>query len=57
MTLENGIRFLADYLDGDVYYKIHRPDHNLDRCRVQFKLVSDMEAKFDQMLEIVEEYR
>ncbi len=52
MTLECGIRFLADYLKGDVYFHIDRPDHNLDRCRTQFKLVSDMEDKWDKMLSI-----
>ena len=52
MTLECGIRFLADYLSGDVYFRIHRPEHNLDRCRTQFKLVEDMEKKWQQMLEI-----
>ena len=45
MTLECGVRFLTDYLNGDVYFKIHREHHNLDRCRTQFKLVSDMEEK------------
>ena len=55
MTLECGTRFLTDYLDGDHYFGIHYPDHNLDRCRTQFKLVSDMEAKWDEMLKIVEE--
>ena len=55
MTLECGVRFLTDYLDGDHYFGIHRPDHNLDRCRTQFKLVSDMESKFEQMMKIVEE--
>ncbi len=48
---------MADYLDGDVYYKVHRRDHNLDRCRVQFKLVRDIEARMDKMINIVEEYR
>ena len=42
MTFECGMRFLADYLQGDVYFKIHREGHNLDRARTQFKLVSDM---------------
>ena len=56
MTLECGMRFLADYLQGDVYFKIHRPEHNLDRCRTQFKLVADMEKKWDEMAGIVEKY-
>ena len=55
MTLECGVRFLTDYLDGDHYFGIHYPDHNLDRCRTQFKLVTDMEAKWDEMMKIVEE--
>ena len=49
MTLECGIRFLTDYLDGDVYFKIQRPDHNLDRTRVQLALIKDMEEKWDAM--------
>ncbi len=49
MTLENGVRFLTDYLQGDVYYAIHRPEQNLDRCRTQFKLVADMERKWERM--------
>lgn len=53
MTLECGVRFLTDYLKGDVYFKIHRENHNLDRCRTQFKLVADMEAKESKMREIV----
>lgn len=52
MTYECGIRFLADYLVGDVYFKIHREHHNLDRARTQFKLVADMEAKWEEMAEI-----
>jgi thiamine kinase-like enzyme len=56
ITFEQGLRFLTDYLNGDVYYKIHRVNHNLDRCRTQFKLVSDMEACFEQMVKIVEKF-
>ena len=55
MTLECGVRFLPDYLDGDHYFGIHRPEHNLDRCRTQFKLVSEMERLWDDMAKIVEE--
>ena len=54
MTFECGMRFLTDYLQGDTYFKIHRPEHNLDRCRTQFKLVSDMEEKWDVMQGIIE---
>jgi hypothetical protein len=57
MTFECGMRFLTDHLNGDVYFKIHRVNHNLDRCRTQFKMVRDMEKKFDQMVRIVENYR
>ncbi|WP_346352743.1 aminoglycoside phosphotransferase family protein [Faecalibacterium taiwanense] len=53
MTLECGIRFLTDYLEGDHYFHIARPDRNLDRARTQFTLVRQMEEVFDQMLEIV----
>lgn len=56
MTFECGMRFLADYLNGDIYFKIHRPNHNLDRARTQFKMVADMEEKFDEMKSIVEKY-
>lgn len=56
MTLECGIRFLTDYLNGDTYFKIHREHHNLDRCRTQFKLVADMEMMIDEMEEIVNKY-
>lgn len=49
MTYENALRFLADYLDGDTYYKIDYPAHNLDRARCQCKLLTDMEAKRDEM--------
>ena len=56
MTLECGMRFLTDYLEGDTYFKIHRKHHNLDRCRCQFALVADMERKWDKMTEIVQKY-
>lgn len=56
MTLECGIRFLTDYLDGDRYFRTHYEGQNLDRCRTQFKLVSDMEAQFEQMAAIVKKY-
>ena len=57
MTLECGVRFLTDYLSGDVYFRIHRPDHNLDRARTQFKLVADMEKKAARMRAIIGEIR
>lgn len=49
MTLECGMRFLTDYIEGDTYFRIARPSHNLDRCRCQFALVADMEKKEEQM--------
>ncbi len=49
MTLECGIRFLTDYLQNDVYFKIHRPGHNWDRCRTQLKLAAEMENNMDAM--------
>ena len=55
MTLECGVRFLTDYLNGDVYFQIHYPEQNLDRCRTQFKLVQDMESKWDKMACIVQQ--
>lgn len=55
MTLECGVRFLTDFLDGDHYFGIHYPTHNLDRCRTQFKLVAEMEANWQAMEQIVRE--
>ena len=49
MTLECGIRFLTDYLQNDIYFKIHRPEHNLDRCRTQLKLLGEMEKNMYSM--------
>ena len=54
MTLECGMRFLTDYLQGDTYFRTHREGHNLDRCRTQFKLVADMEKAWDEMYAIIE---
>lgn len=53
ITFECGMRFLTDFLNGDVYFKIHRPSHNLDRARAQFKLAEDMEKHEAEMVEIV----
>lgn len=55
MTYECGMRFLTDYLQGDVYFKIHREGQNLDRARTQMKLVADMEEKWSRMEQIVAE--
>ena len=49
MTLECGMRFLTDYLDGDKYFRVHCDDHNLVRCRTQFKLVEEIEARLNEM--------
>lgn len=57
MTYECGMRFLADYLQGDIYFKVQRPKHNLDRARTQFKLVADMEEKWETMCAIVKKYK
>lgn len=57
MTLECGMRFLTDFLQGDTYFKIHRENHNLDRSRTQFGLVADMEKKWSEMAEIVAQNR
>jgi hypothetical protein len=53
ITFEIGIRFLADFLAGDVYFKVHRDGHNLDRCRTQFKLVECIEAQEPAMNRLV----
>ena len=55
MTLEVGLRFLTDYLDGDRYFKTAYEDHNLDRCRTQLKLAWDMEQKWAEMEKIAAE--
>jgi hypothetical protein len=55
MTYENGLRFLTDYLQGDTYYKIKHPRHNLDRCRTQFALVRSIEAQRDAIKRILGE--
>ncbi len=56
MTLECGMRFLTDYLDGDTYFKTAYPEHNLVRCRTQFKLASEMEKAWDEMKKIVSDF-
>jgi hypothetical protein len=53
MTYEVGIRFLTDYLQGDIYFKTKRPGHNLDRARNQLRLVERIEASTDTMSAIV----
>ena len=55
LTCELAMRFLTDYLDGDVYFKVKSPQHNLIRTRAQMKLLEDIEAKYDQMVQFIEE--
>lgn len=55
LTMECGIRFLTDYLSGDVYFKIKRPEHNLDRCRTQMALVESIESLLPEMQKMVEQ--
>ncbi|KAL3803188.1 hypothetical protein HJC23_003463 [Cyclotella cryptica] len=52
-----GLRFLADHLAGDKYFKTQRENQNLDRCRTQFKTVADMEVHYDEMKAVIEEWR
>jgi aminoglycoside phosphotransferase (APT) family kinase protein len=54
ITFTIGLRFLTDYIAGDTYFRIHRPGHNLDRCRTQFKLVESIEAHEDEMQRFVD---
>ena len=56
MTLECGLRFLADFLCGDPYFAVTHPTHNLERARAQFSLAADMERRFDEMREIVKRF-
>ena len=53
MTFECGLRFLTDYLAGDIYFRTHRPNHNLDRCRTQFELLRQMEQDYPTMTQII----
>jgi hypothetical protein len=57
MTLEVGIRFLTDYLEGDVYFKTHHEGHNLDRCRTQLKLVERIEEQEKEMNAFIRKVR
>jgi thiamine kinase-like enzyme len=54
MTLEQGVRFLTDYLQGDAYYKVSRDEHNLDRCRTQLKLLESIEQQEERMDRLVQ---
>ena len=53
ITFEQVLRFLMDYLDGDRYYKIKYPEHNLVRTRAQYKLLTSMEAQLEEMNGVV----
>ena len=55
LTLEQAIRFLTDYLDGDTYFHVDYPEHNLVRTRTQIKLVADMEACMEELKAFVRE--
>ena len=57
VTFAIGLRFLTDHLAGDVYFKTHRKQHNLERCRAQFAMVRDMESKAERMQAIIDRYR
>lgn len=57
MTYEVALRFLADYLDGDTYFRIDHPSHNLERARCQIALLLDMEKKRSEMEEVVQELK
>lgn len=54
MTCELALRFLTDYINGDEYFKVNSPDHNLIRARAQMKLLTELEAKYDEMVEYVD---
>lgn len=55
MTLMIGLRFLTDFLQGDIYFKISRENHNLHRCRTQFKLLREIEENEDRLIQIINE--
>ncbi len=55
LTYENGIRFLTDYLLGDVYFRVKRPGHNLDRCRTQFALLRELERRENELGRMVKD--
>lgn len=55
ITIELASRFLADHINGDKYFRIHRPNHNLDRARCQIRLAQDMMDKYDKMCRIVKD--
>jgi len=56
ITFETGLRFLTDHLAGDTYFKIHRPGHNLDRCRTQFALVARLEEQLPDLRAVLKQF-
>lgn len=54
ITCELAMRFLTDYIDGDLYFKVRSPEHNLIRARAQMRLLADVEEKYDRLCEIIE---
>ena len=56
IILEQAVRFLTDYLEGDIYYKSHRPNHNLDRCRTQLKLFESIIEQKERLEKVIEAY-
>ncbi|MBQ5861042.1 MAG: aminoglycoside phosphotransferase family protein, partial [Alistipes sp.] len=57
ITFEQVLRFLMDYIDGDKYYKIAYPDHNLVRTRAQYKLLQSMERQYPEMQAVIREIK
>ena len=55
ITFTIGLRFLTDFLSGDVYFRVHRPGHNLDRCRTQFRLIESIDEQEEAMQKLVRE--
>lgn len=56
LTLECGMRFLTDHINGDTYFRTKRENHNLDRCKTQFRLVKEMEENYTEMSQIIDDY-
>jgi choline kinase len=57
LALENGVRFCTDHLEGDVYFRVHRPDHNRQRARVQLRLAELMLTRVDELKALIEAAR
>ena len=55
ITFEQVLRFLMDYINGDTYYKIMSPNHNLVRTHAQYALLQSIEAQYDAMCEIIKQ--